>query len=73
MPITAIRSSGDRRRSIIVSATEEQDVGEARVWLRVIGAHLGRLGIDLAVAFGYGASKEAGDVVGEANVEAAWS
>jgi hypothetical protein len=69
----AVRSSGDRRRSIVVSATEEQDVGEARVWLGVIGAHLGRLGIDLVVAFGCGASEEVGDVVGEANVEAAWS
>jgi hypothetical protein len=52
---------------------EEQDVGEARVWLGVIGAHLGRLGVDLAVAFSCGASEEIGDVIGEVIVEAAWS
>jgi hypothetical protein len=72
-PISAVRSSGDRRRSIVVSAIEEQDVGEARIWLGVIGAHLGQLGINLAVAFGCGALKEVRDVVGEANVEAVCS
>jgi hypothetical protein len=72
-PISAVQSSGDRWRSIVISAIEEQDIGEARVWLGVIGAHLGWLGVDLVVAFGCGASEEVRDVVGEANVEAAWS
>jgi hypothetical protein len=31
------------------------------------------LGVDLAVAFGCGALEKAGDVVGEAIIESAWS
>jgi hypothetical protein len=69
----AVRSSGDRWRSIVVPATEEQDVGEARVWLGVIRAHLGQLVDDLAAAFGCGGSEKLGDVVGEVNVDAAGS
>jgi hypothetical protein len=33
------------------------------------GAHLGWLGVDLVVAFGYGGSEKVGEVVGEVNVE----
>jgi hypothetical protein len=44
-----------------------------RVWLGFTGAHLGLLGDDLAVAFGYGASEKVGDGVGEANVDVAGS
>jgi hypothetical protein len=58
---------------IVVSATEEQDVGEARVWLGVIGAHLGWLIDDLVAAFGCGGSEKLGDVVREVNVDAAGS
>jgi hypothetical protein len=72
-PSLAVRLSDDRRRSFGVSATETRASAGVRVWLGVIGAHLGRLGVDLAVAFGCGASEEVGDVIGEASVEAAWS
>jgi hypothetical protein len=37
------------------------------------GAHLGLLGVDLAVAFGCGPSEEVGDVIRKANVKAARS
>jgi hypothetical protein len=45
----------------------------ARVWLGLTGAHLGRLGVDLVVAFGCSGSEKVGEVVEEVNVEAAWS
>jgi hypothetical protein len=44
-----------------------------RVWLGFIGAHLGLLGDDLAVAFGCSASEKIGDGVREANIDAAGS
>jgi hypothetical protein len=73
MPFLAVRSSRDRRPALIVSTTEDEGVGGVRVWLGFIGAHLGLLGDDLAVAFGCDASEKLGDVVGEANVDAAGS
>jgi hypothetical protein len=32
-PISAIRSSGDRRLTLVVSVTEDEGVGGVRVWL----------------------------------------
>jgi hypothetical protein len=72
-PFLVVRLSDDRRRSFVVSAIETRASAGVRVLLGVIGAHLGWLGVDLAVAFGCGVSEEVGDVVGEASVEAAWS
>jgi hypothetical protein len=53
--------------------TEDEGVGGVRVWLGFTGAHLGLLSDDLVVAFGCGASEKLGDVVGEANIDAAGS
>jgi hypothetical protein len=72
-PFLAVRSSRDRRPALVVSAIEDEGVGGVRVWLGFTGAHLGLLGDDLAVAFGCGASEKLGDVVGEANIDAAGS
>jgi hypothetical protein len=72
-PISAVRLSDDRRLAFVVSATETRASARARVWLGLTGAHLGRLGVDLAVAFGCGRSEKVSEVVGEVNVEAAWS
>jgi hypothetical protein len=58
---------------LVVSATEGEGVGEARFGWGFIGAHLGLLVDDLAVALGCGASEKLGDVIGEVNVDAAGS
>jgi hypothetical protein len=72
-PISAVRLSDDRRLAFIVSTTETRTSARARVCSRLTGAHLGRLDVDLAVAFGYGGSVKVGEVIGEVNVEAARS
>jgi hypothetical protein len=69
----AVRLSDDQRLAFVVFATETRASTRARVWLWLTGAHLGRLGIDLAVAFGCGRSKKVGEVVEEVNIEAARS
>jgi hypothetical protein len=62
--------NGDRLSSPRQKRGRWRELGFGR---GLTGAHLGRLGVDLAMAFGCGLSEKVDDVVGEAIVKVAWS
>jgi hypothetical protein len=66
-PILAVRSSGDRRLPLVVSAIEDEGVGGVRVSLEWCGAHLGLVGDDRPAWVNGGVSEMLHDVVGEVN------